>query len=74
MRYTTGFARRIDRDAVLVALVAVLLSGCVTTPSKYRDRTGDFVMNIGFATDHRPTTPAAPGSSAVENASATGVG
>ena len=74
MRYTTGFAGLIDRDAVLVALVAVLLSGCVTMPSNYHDRTGDFVMNIGSAADSRLTAPAVAGTTALGNAPATGVG
>ena len=32
-----------------VALLIMLLSGCVATPSKYQERKGDFIMNIGSA-------------------------
>ena len=34
-------------DVVVVALLIMLLSGCVATPSRYQDRNGDFIMNIG---------------------------
>ncbi len=44
-------------DVVVVALLIMLLSGCVATPSKYRDRNGDFIMNIG-STDKDSPGPA----------------
>ena len=34
---------------IIVSLVAALLSGCVATSPKPRDRIGDFVTNIGAA-------------------------
>ena len=34
-------------DVVVVALLIMLLSGCVATPSRDQDRNGDFIMNIG---------------------------
>ena len=34
-------------DVVVVALLIMLFSGCVATPSRYQDRNGDFIMNIG---------------------------
>lgn len=46
-------------DAFAVAMLVVLLSGCVTTPAKYRDRTGDFVSNVASAAGTIP--PALPG-------------
>lgn len=45
-------------DVVVVALLIMLLSGCVATPSRYRDRNGDFIMNIG-STDKVSPGPAA---------------
>ena len=32
---------------IVLAMLIVLLSGCVATPSRYQDRNGDFIMNIG---------------------------
>ena len=32
---------------IMLALLIVLSSGCVVTPSRYQDRNGDFIMNIG---------------------------
>lgn len=32
---------------IMLALLIMLLSGCVATPSRDQDRNGDFIMNIG---------------------------
>ena len=45
-------------DVVVVALLIMLLSSCVSTPSRYRERNGDFIMNIG-STDKVSPVPAA---------------
>ena len=46
-------------DAFAVAMLVVLLSGCVTTPATYRDRTGDFVSNVASAAGTIPPAPTA---------------
>jgi hypothetical protein len=33
-------------DAVAVGMLTMLLTGCVATPAKPRDRMGDFITNI----------------------------
>jgi hypothetical protein len=48
-------------DAILVAVLVALLTGCGGAPAKfrdYRDRNGDFVNNIASAAQERPTAPA----------------
>jgi len=52
-------------DVVVAALLIMLLGGCVTTPSRYQDRNGDFIMNIGSTNKVSPvlasaTMPIAP--------------
>lgn len=54
-------------DVVVPAVLILLLSGCVATPSRYRDRQGDFIMNIGSGDKVSPAPAAmasAPGLSA----------
>ncbi len=46
-------------DAFLVAMLVTMLSGCVTTPAKYRDRTGDFISNIASTAATISTAPPA---------------
>ena len=48
----------VTTDVVVVALLVMLLSGCVATPSRYQDRNGDFIMNIGLGDKLSP--PPAP--------------
>jgi len=36
-------------DALLVAMLVLVLGGCVSTPTQNRYRHGDFIMNIGSA-------------------------
>jgi len=47
MRDTPRVAFLTITDVVVLAPLIMLLSGCVTTPSRYQDRQGDFIMNIG---------------------------
>ena len=48
-------------DALLVAMLVVLLGGCVSTPTQNRYRHGDFIMNIGSTgTIVEPMADAAP--------------
>ena len=44
--------------AIIACLASVLLSGCAATPTKSRDRIGDFVTNIGTATQTSGTNRA----------------
>ena len=37
-------------NALLVAMLVIVLGGCVSTPAQNRYRHGDFIMNIGQAT------------------------
>jgi hypothetical protein len=37
-------------NALLVAMLVMVLGGCVSTPAPNRYRHGDFIMNIGSAT------------------------
>jgi hypothetical protein len=41
----------VTTNEFVVALLVILLSGCVSTPSRFRERNGDFIMNIGSAKD-----------------------
>ena len=59
-------------DAFVLALLVMVLSSCVATPSKYRDRNGDFIMNIGSTADTVAKAPAANVSAAFGKASASG--
>jgi hypothetical protein len=52
-------------DGVAVALLIILLSGCVATPSRYRDRNGDFIMNIGSGDKVSPAPTAMPSARSV---------
>ena len=36
-------------NALLVAMLVMVLGGCVSTPAQNRYRHGDFIMNIGSA-------------------------
>jgi hypothetical protein len=36
-------------NVLLVAMLVVVLGGCVSTPAQNRYRHGDFIMNIGSA-------------------------
>lgn len=36
-------------NALLVAMLVIVLGGCVSTPAQNRYRHGDFIMNIGSA-------------------------
>jgi len=36
-------------NALLVAMLLIVLGGCVSTPAQNRYRHGDFIMNIGSA-------------------------
>ena len=52
-------------DVVVVALLIMLLSGCVATPTSDRDRNGDFIINIWSRDKVSPvpasaTMPSAP--------------
>ena len=52
-------------NALLLAMLVMVLGGCVSTPAQNRYRHGDFIMNIGSAApivDHASTQ--APGSGA----------
>ena len=55
-------------DAFLVAMLVTMLSGCVTTPAKYRDRTGDFVSNIATTAITIYTAPPATSRAPVASA------
>jgi hypothetical protein len=44
--------------AIIASLASALLSGCSATPTKPRDRIGDFVTNIGAATQTSGTSRA----------------
>ena len=44
-------------DACVIALLVLVLSGCVATPSRYRDRIGDFVTNMAATSDWDFTAP-----------------
>jgi hypothetical protein len=56
---------------VTAALLMMLLSGCVATPSRYRDRNGDFIMNIG-STDKVSPTPASIANETTQSAPSSG--
>jgi hypothetical protein len=47
-----------NTKSLAVIACLVLLSGCVTTPTKSRDRIGDFVTNVGTATQTSGTNRA----------------
>jgi hypothetical protein len=42
---------RVIMDAFAVALLVATLGGCSSTPTKYRDRTGDFILNLASTED-----------------------
>jgi hypothetical protein len=42
---------RVIMDAFAVALLVATLDGCSSTPTKYRDRTGDFISNLASTED-----------------------
>ena len=44
-------------DALLVAMLFMMLGGCTTPPARYRH--GDFIMNIGSAAPVEPVAVAA---------------
>ena len=46
-------------DTLLVAMLVLLLGGCVSTPAQNRYRHGDFIMNIGSAAPVEPVAVAA---------------
>ena len=69
---TARVAFLVITDAVVVALLIMLLSGCVATPSRYRDRNGDFIMNIG-STDKVSPAPAAMAGGTVPSAPSVGL-
>lgn len=51
----------VTMDAILLALLVALFSGCGGTPAKfrdYRDRNGDFVTNVASAAQTVPTNAA----------------
>jgi len=54
-------------NAFVVALLVMLLSGCVAAPSRYRERNGDFIMNIGSTAKVSPA-PAAMASGTMPSA------
>jgi hypothetical protein len=70
MRYTPRVAFLVVTDVIVLALL--LLGGCVATPSKYQERNGDFIMNIG-STKVSPA-PAAIGTAPMLSAPLSGVG
>jgi len=43
-------------NALLLAMLVMVLGGCVSTPAQNRYRHGDFIMNIGSAAP--PASPA----------------
>ena len=45
-------------DAIVVALLTVLLIGCVVAPAKPRDRMGDFVTNMAASANPDVPEPA----------------
>ena len=48
-------------NALMLAMLVVLLGGCVSTPAQNRYRHGDFIMNIGStAPIVQPLAAAAP--------------
>jgi len=56
-------------NALLVAMLLIVLGGCVSTPAQNRYRHGDFIMNIGSAAPTvdpvaAASTPAPAGSAA----------
>ena len=53
-------------NALLVAMLVMVLGGCGATPTRYRH--GDFIMNIGSAP---PTVAATPKASATVSVAAT---
>ena len=59
MQDTPRLAFLVITDVVVVALLIMLLSSCVSTPSRYRERNGDFIMNIGSTQDTVSPVPAA---------------
>jgi hypothetical protein len=46
-------------DVVVLALLIMLLSGCVATPSRYQNRQGDFIVNIGSGDKVSPASASA---------------
>ena len=58
-------------DAVVVAMLVMLMSGCVATPSRYQERNGDFIKNIGSTGKVSPA-PAAMASGTVSSAPSIG--
>jgi PBP1b-binding outer membrane lipoprotein LpoB len=71
MQNTPRAAFRVITDKAAVVLVIILLSGCVATPSRYRDHNGDFIMNIG-SRDKVSPAPAAMTSQAMPSAPSVG--
>jgi hypothetical protein len=59
-------------DALLVAMLIMVLGGCVSTPAANRYRHGDFIMNIGWSAPAAAPAPEAPTKLAVASASARG--
>jgi hypothetical protein len=52
-------------DVVVVALLIMLMSGCVVTPSRYQERNGDFILNIGSTDKVLPAPAAMPSAPSV---------
>ena len=46
-------------NAMLLAMLVMVLGGCVSTPAQNRYRHGDFIMNIGSAAPVMSPAPAA---------------
>jgi hypothetical protein len=46
-------------NALLLAMLVMVLGGCVSTPAQNRYRHGDFIMNIGSAAPVEPVAVAA---------------
>ena len=54
-------------DILLVAMLAFLLAGCVTTPQQQQYRNGDFTSNMASADVNAPAT-SHPATSSVRKA------
>ena len=50
MQDTPRVAFLLVMDAFVIAVLVMLLNGCVATPSRYLDRNGDFVSHIASST------------------------
>ena len=59
MQGTSRIALPVITDAVAVALLAMLLTGCGVTPARPRDRIGDFVTNVAASASPDALEPAA---------------